>query len=450
MPRTFVRQSLCAALLALLAASCSTSPTNDQPAVNGPNNGGNSNGSGGGAGVLQPNTFPIRVARHVDQPLSGDFVDEVFSTATELLNRVDFECPDVGCPVTFSRSGPITTFDLGSSILTTEGQLDEVFDIDADIKVVTAMVGVCGIPANDNMTIVLGCAFTSGSVVIVSDADPDVWAHEWGHVQGLPHRDTCPRNLMHSFELRTNAIIRSECDAFLSPTPRRGFFLRVADAISADLAPLELRRIDSETPQSWLTRIVERRYRTGLPATLIRDDLPADSAANLARTLQDSLSPEYRGNVLRAMGLSGDPASCGILLDRVSATRGPIQTAEFHETAETILALGRLAGQDATGGTLTWLMAATDPLFWTQQQLAMQMPDGPQQPLEEVMARLSIMALGISGSPLARTHLEHLRARMDAGEVFPDWFQEQVAEALTRLDGNHQLMRVGERALRVQ
>jgi hypothetical protein len=150
------------------------------------------------------------------------------------------------------------------------------------------------------------------------------------------------------------------------------------------------------------------------------------------------------------LGLSGDPEACGVLLDRVSSTRGPIETSGFNEAAESILALGRLAGQDASGAAVTWLMAATEPGFWSQQQLTLHDADGANLALDEVMARLSIMALGVSSDPVARAHLNALLARMNGGEALPDWFYEQVTEALARIDGNQQVLRVGNRALRVQ
>ena len=74
------------------------------------------------------------------------------------------------------------------------------------------------------MSEILGCAYRGGSVVIVSHAPADVWAHEWGHVQGLNHRDDCETNIMHSYELQTDAVNTTEKNAFLSDTPNISVF----------------------------------------------------------------------------------------------------------------------------------------------------------------------------------------------------------------------------------
>ena len=192
-------------------------------------------------------SFSLTVARHVDQPFTDARLDSVFGSASSLLQTVETECPDVATQVVFERDGSIVTFDMGDAVVTTEAALDTLFSLPQDIKIVNLMIGVCGLSSADDLAIILGCAATAESLVIVEFAAPDVWAHEWGHVQGLNHRDDCPRNLMHAFEVDTNAVNDLERNAFLSSTPQAKTLIAAQELSRApahELARLSDRRLD--------------------------------------------------------------------------------------------------------------------------------------------------------------------------------------------------------------
>lgn len=379
----------------------------------------NSNANGGGTPPGgQPATSPsfgfaLKIARHVDQPLTENELDTIFAIATGLLQRQDFECPDVACPVTFGRDGPIRAFETGSAVITSETELDAVFEEPGDIKVLAAMVGVCGIPATDDTAVILGCAFSGGSVAIVRDADPDVWAHEWGHVQGLDHRDDCPRNLMHSFELRTNAVNNGECQAFLTPTPQARLLTpsttptNPTDAAWSDqsLDPA-LPQVD-ETRRQWLERITAPRYIAGLPAGTIRtcdDDRLCDV---LVPMLSEDGTPAQQCNIARAMGLTGDARAAAPLIGQLDRLSGALGIGEFQVAAEQLLALGRLAGTDPDA--LAYLEQAVATRYWTQRGVVLD--NGV--PLADSLSGVAIMALGISRAPEAADYLAAIRAPTD-------------------------------------
>ncbi len=350
-------------------------------------------------------TFALRVARHVDQPFSNRDVDAVFQEAGTVLQTVQTECPDVATNVTFQRDGLVETYDVAPAVITTEGQLDAVFDLPYDFKITHAMVGVCGVFDPDDMAVILGCAATGNSVVIVADADPDVWAHEWGHVQGLPHRDTCPRNVMHSFEIATNAVNAFERNAFLSPTPS---FAAIREVSPPEFLDKRLMgRGSGETVPQWLDRVIRKRYVGGLPAHVV-EGAGAEAAARLRFMLSDPDFVGPRRNVVRALGFCGDSGACGDLVRVIEGARGRLGFDEFGAVAEAFLALGRLVPRDGSNEALAYLIAGTDPEVWRSATPPWRYKSLEGEDLAGVLARLSVLGLGASKDSRALDHLRML------------------------------------------
>ncbi len=379
------------------------------------------------------NTFSLRVARHVDQSFPNDRVDSVFAAANTLLQTVQTECPDVATDVIFKREGPVETFDVTPSILTTESQLDDVFNQPFDIKIVNAMIGVCGISSTDDMSLILGCAAEGESLVIVSEADPDVWAHEWGHVQGLGHRDDCPRNLMHAFELQTNAVNEFERDAFLTPTPPPS--PRIA---LPSLALLPDKHIESLAPMTdeplefWLQRTVTKSFLAGVPADAFRR-LDSRATEPLTAMMTNPAYDGVRHNLVRALGFAHDPAACPQLIDQIDQTTGPLTYEQFATLAESFLALGRLVPDDPSNRALNFLVDATDVSAASAAAVSWQFGGYAGMSAQRLCARLAIIALSTTTDRRAANHLHNLREQISAGQL-PQEFTDQVNEAIARMD----------------
>lgn len=271
------------------------------------------------------------------------------------------------------------------------------------------MVGVCGVPSSDDSAVILGCAFTSGSVVIVRDADPDVWAHEWGHVQGLNHRDNCARNLMHSFELRTNAVNESECQAFLTPTPQ-AFSLPfrvsppksewVDSELEQQSVDYGMRRFD-ETRREWLTRVVTPRYIAGLPAGVIRHCNDDGVCQALSSLLLETTNANTRQNILRGLGLTDDPAAIDPLAASLSSIAGKLSVSELRVASENLLALGRIASTSSGAEALAILQQAAMPQYWVNREV--RLDNGAA--VDEALSGVAVLALSVSGQPAGRDYL---------------------------------------------
>ncbi len=378
-------------------------------------------------------TFSLTVARHADVSFSDSQIDAQFADAGAILQSAETQCADVATDTTFARDGNTALFTAGGASLTAESQLDAVFAELQDVKIVDMMVGVCGVPADGDFSIVLGCATSGGSLVITTIAAADVWAHEWGHVQGLAHRDGCPRNVMHSFEVDTNAVNAAERAAFLSDTPSG--FAKVAMLSTPSARIDQLAKTAAESLPQWLHRLAGKQYIAGVPTAVI-DHMHDDATDHLLAMLDGPAAEGYHQNVVRMLGFTGDARSCGPLMDLIDSAAGELSFGGFAALTESFLALGRLASHETDGAALAFLIAGTDPATWTTRGANWTYRSHRDQTARVFMTRLSVLALGLTHHPAALDHLHALRSLTaddpENGVVFAD----QIDEAIGRLDGS--------------
>ncbi len=352
--------------------------------------------------------FTMTVARHVDEAYTESQVDSQLDKSGEILRNLHTECADIETGVTFVRSGAMDTFDVGAAVVTSEDVLTQLFALPFDVKIVNLMVGVCGITDPNDMTVIVGCALSGGTLVITTVADTDVWAHEWGHVQGLGHRDECARNLMHAFEVNTNAVNEAERTAFLTPTPVFGLARTAQNTTSPSMSksPQFLHRAEDETIESWVDRMVTKRYLSGVPSAYARNLRP--QAITHLRQILDTAPGYVRCNAIRVLGLAGEAELCPRLITNVLDPVGELSAAEYIEAVESILALGRLIDHDDTGVARDWLIEGTDPAAWQHRNIQWSYAAMEGKTLYHNLAKLSIMALSLTKDPAAKIRLEAL------------------------------------------
>ncbi len=390
------------------------------------------NPSSPGSTPADPNTeneFNLTVARHIEQEFTDTQVDSFLASATTLLNQDNTDCPDVPTAVSFQRDGILTTFDIGNPVVTSEADLEAIFNEPQDIKIVNLLVGVCGVSDPSDMTVVIGCAATGGTAILSALADPDVWAHEWGHVQGLGHRDDCPRNLMHTFEANTNALNDFERNAFLSPTP--GTATRtIGKTIVTKPILNEFTRDENEAQSAWLDRVINRKYLAGIPRELFQNAAPT-TAATLANMLNQPRYKPHAQNIARALGFCNDPTQCNILTQCITSPTGNISIAKLAEISEAIFALGRLAPHDQTGQTLGWLIDSADPANWTNRDINWTYAN--HRDPSTLLARLSVKSLALAG-PKGTAALESLQRQVESNKL-PESLANEINESLVLVEG---------------
>lgn len=142
------------------------------------------------------------VAYHVNIPPWTDLqVDDALEGASLLISEIEVisQCGDAGACVSIERYSNLPTVAWGSA---TDGH--EIIDSPAEAATVL-MLGAPTIKIVAGFQYpgqnVLGTADSSGINMIISETAPDwVWAHEFGHNQGLPDNPSCGTLIMCSDE----------------------------------------------------------------------------------------------------------------------------------------------------------------------------------------------------------------------------------------------------------
>jgi hypothetical protein len=172
-------------------------------------------------------TYSLSVSRHRDVPaLSDGEVKRILADASRMLRknpRQDGD-DDVACNVTFTLKGSVGTFALPNTPVVDRDNIDAVHRVDANVAGVDFHVKIVkeinfcrpDLPAEP----FVGCSFSPPdfrSMILVhprlhKDAQgrtlsryPDhlLWAHEFGHLTGLGHRDDDQLALMTRCPLNT-------------------------------------------------------------------------------------------------------------------------------------------------------------------------------------------------------------------------------------------------------
>jgi hypothetical protein len=189
-------------------------------------------------------TYSVSVSRHASlkEPLSEKEVRNILKDASAMLqkNSEGNGDADVACNVTFSLKGPVRTFGSPgtSTDIVDEQHRDAVHKIDSDVAGVDFHVKVvkeimfCRPGLHGPFD---GCSFPIDfrSIIVVDPSEhkdalpnhvkyPDhlLWAHEFGHLTGLPHRHSkvalmtsCP--VVGLFSVTNVQVDKEECRCLL-------------------------------------------------------------------------------------------------------------------------------------------------------------------------------------------------------------------------------------------
>jgi hypothetical protein len=393
---------------------------------------------------------PLTISRYNTATLTNAQADSLLADASSVLQTNDGD-GDVACNVALVRSGNVTAFTNTDGSLDTSNELQTVFGLPGNVKVVNE-VNFC---ANQFNTSFIGCGQTPGPSFIVerftANQEGILWAHEFGHNQGLPHRDTTTNNVMfRSIGTNRQRVNQTECDSFVGSAGMTvAAVFETMPALAQEVEPPAMQLAmgeeamggmpgsDEDMPESAdeALGMGEEGHADGgegqqdvvtFVSQIYFDGLPLDEAAEFGsedvETLIDMLNdPEqvlYHENIALTLGMIGDPTATEALIAYVEQGSGagmeaPAATADdlarraYKGRVGAIMGLGYLVHMADDDTALQYLIDSTAPAAWRERELE-GMSTAPGTDGAEDLTKYAIFALGLSGNEEAREHLQSL------------------------------------------
>ena len=126
------------------------------------------------------------MSSHSSTSVTNARASQILAAASDAL-QTDDGTDDVACCVTLQPDGTVTTFTTGDGSIDSRAEFSAVIALPGYVKVVN-QINWCGSFAPN----IIGCApVPGGSLAVIRftvNQEGILWAHEYGHTKGLPHR----------------------------------------------------------------------------------------------------------------------------------------------------------------------------------------------------------------------------------------------------------------------
>lgn len=310
-------------------------------------------------------THNLTIRRHSGVSLSDADADNLLRDASRILQQDDdgTASDDVACNVTLARSGPVSTFASPNtpSSVSSATDANAVHGEASNIKVVKS-IKYCG-GKHGNFA---GCARASARSMIIKRTGNFrhiVWAHEFGHVAGLPDRPgqfaVMSEEKLASDQVR---VTQAECNAFIAGGS--GTLFSGAVGVAARNPPVA-ERVGSSSLVS-LQDFVRGSFGHTVPYSRLsrydRSELPA-----LVTMLYDFAEQDSWSNIVTAIGIIGDVSAAQVLITFIeSDLTGANPSTIFDAKGSALIAIGYLLNRHKDSKLRDYLTAATRPDTWTK------------------------------------------------------------------------------------
>ena len=364
----------------------------------------------------------LAVSQHKALPtkFSDAEIDSLFVRMGKILSAAD-SGNDTACGVVFKRHGSVGEFaetDIPFSI-NSKAHFRKVDDTDFSIKVV-GEINWCGRLGAS----IIGCASRPGSsmaVVRIDGATREaiLWAHEYGHTTGSPHRDV-PRQVMRPM-LRADMIEVNdpECNLLLTemnldPTLPMGFVAE-NEIISVDTSATEDSTVED------LEAFVSAKYFEGVPyAQAVQFD--EDAVPLLTEIIGDPERVELWANSVATLGaIASENAEEALLAFLLADPSADLTATEYLAKSNVPVALGWLAARDTDKSAVETLINATNADWWVNvAEIDWTTPiHEDREALVQSLVTKSIIGLTLSGTEEAAIRLRQIGGRIDDDAVEP-------------------------------
>jgi len=228
---------------------------------------------------LNPGNLRDTLQSTIDTAASAE-ADTILTKASEVMQTADSSA-DIACCVAMQLNGSVGIFSATDGIVDTSGELNTLFNLSAyQIKLVPAL-NYCG----GFNTSIIGCARINSSKNMILEhldnvtLDGIVWAHEFGHNQGLMHPSTyIPTRIMNgslNFSNPGREMTQTECNAWHGTifNPGTSFVCPFSFDVNKTLSTSSV-----VTANATITYFIEVKNNTFQTVTdiTVSDDLPPE------------------------------------------------------------------------------------------------------------------------------------------------------------------------------
>lgn len=297
--------------------------------------------------VAQTRNHDLVFMHHTGTSLTNAEADRIAADATAVL-KTDSGNNDIACDVNVGRRGNVGSFSVTDGIIDNATEFVQVEQVSGDVKIVRAINWCGSIGAG-----IIGCARVPGSSLAMvrfnRSLEGILLAHEFGHNQGLSHRNGTD-NLMHpSIGASRVGLNQAECTAFRGPARIHAF--PSASVFNAQ-----------HTADSPVLEIIKQHYFHGFPVD-VGLGLPPEAAGEIAALLSDEDQKEWWPNALAALGLIGGEDSFELITTFIEETAvGRTDDPDvFRALATAPIALGYYANVSADRDAVAYLAAGATP-----------------------------------------------------------------------------------------
>ncbi len=297
--------------------------------------------------------------------IGGTTADSILAGATHALRGVD-TAGDSSADVVLQRDGAMRVIS-GPSVINSAADFAQLKSSGLNIVVVSG-INYCGsfIPN------IVGCAPLSGNllaVVRMSSFEDILWAHEFGHNCGLPHRADSNAIMHPQMATQHRVLLRSEAARYENKS--FGSSGRLTPGANAGDEPFTV-ALDDGPPPATLEEYLGRIYLHGIPFAHVAGFGP-EHVPRLQGILANPSQEKIWGNAAVALAAIATPGAIDAVNKFIFAGSGRLSPDAYQAKRAAMMALGyasqqavRRSSPERRQAVLAQLRAGLAPDYWRQ------------------------------------------------------------------------------------
>jgi len=291
-------------------------------------------------------TVQITVHRHSTVALSDADADRILSDMGTVLQNSD-SAADTATPVQFVRNGAVRVLPATvAGTIQTQAEWDTLMSAGTGVKVVQG-IRWCGGPGGS----IIGCAPVGNPTVnlavvrFTANQEGILWAHEYGHNAGLPHREDDTRAVMFPTIGADHNVVNGT---------ESGRYLAGPLAITGNLMARACCGGEAMQPPTDVREFVSQHWFEGVPYE-VASQYTEDDAKRLVEWLvnEPEKHEEFLPEIVTTLCFIGSEVAVNPLIDFVESPR--TGRAFFNAKNAALIHLGNLINKSGSQAALDFL-----------------------------------------------------------------------------------------------